>query len=153
VAENQPDAAERQPNRMTNNIHRRLRHRLRDLIERGFPQDDDSFNRLAQTLFSLQFEHNEPFQEFCRHRGLTPGCISNWREIPAMPTSAFKEFELTSLTPEERTAVFHSSGTTGYRPGRHFHNTISLAVYEASLLVWFQRHLCGERGVSPSASR
>ena len=122
--------------------------RLRDLIERGFPPDDDSFNRLAHALFSLQFEHNKPFQEFCRHRGLAPGCISDWHEIPAMPTSAFKELELTSLTRDERTAEFHSSGTSGHRPSRHFHNPSSLAVYEASLRVWFQRHLCEERGVS-----
>ena len=55
-----------------------------------------------------------------------------------MPTSAFKELELTCLAPNERTAVFHSSGTVEQKPGRHFHNAESLAVYEASLWSWFQ---------------
>ncbi len=54
-----------------------------------------------------------------------------------MPTSAFKELELTSLAPEERTAVFHSSGTTEQIPSRHFHNAESLLVYEASLWECF----------------
>jgi hypothetical protein len=59
-----------------------------------------------------------------------------------MPTSAFKELEITSLTPEERTSVFYSSGTTGQKRSRHFHNAQSLAIYEASLLPWFRRHFC-----------
>ncbi|MFZ0829424.1 MAG: hypothetical protein WAO02_18595, partial [Verrucomicrobiia bacterium] len=58
-----------------------------------------------------------------------------------MPAVAFKELDLTSLVPEERTAVFHSSGTTGQKPGRHFHNAESLAVYEASLWSWFESHV------------
>jgi hypothetical protein len=38
-------------------------------------------------------------------------------------------------------AVFHSSGTTGQRPSRHFHSLESLAVYEASLLRGFEPQL------------
>jgi Acyl-protein synthetase, LuxE len=57
-----------------------------------------------------------------------------------VPTAAFKELELTSLAPEECTAVFHSSGTTEQKPSRHFHNAESLSVYEASLWKWFQFH-------------
>jgi hypothetical protein len=121
--------------------------RLRDLIERGSPSEDVAFNRLALELFALQFEHNEPFKRFCRHRSVTPGRVSDWREIPAMPTAAFKEFELTSLAPQERTTVFHSSGTMGHRPSRHFHSADSLKVYEASLLAWFKRNVLPERGV------
>ena len=45
----------------------------------------------------------------------------------------------------ERTAVFHSSGTTEQEPSRHFHNSVSLAVYEASLWKWFQLHF-GQTG-------
>jgi hypothetical protein len=39
------------------------------------------------------------------------------------------------MAPDERVAVFHSSGTTEQKPSRHFHNAESLAVYEASLLA------------------
>jgi hypothetical protein len=54
---------------------------------------------------------------------------------------AFKELELSSLPPAERTSVFHSSGTTEQKPSRHFHSATSLSVYEASLTHWFNRHL------------
>jgi hypothetical protein len=55
-----------------------------------------------------------------------------------VPTSAFKEFELSCLPAAERTAVFHSSGTTAQRPSRHFHHADSLALYEISMLAWFE---------------
>ncbi len=61
-----------------------------------------------------------------------------------MPTAAFKELDVTSLAPMERTAVFHSSGTTEQRPSRHFHCAESLALYEASLLGWFRSCLMRE---------
>jgi hypothetical protein len=57
-----------------------------------------------------------------------------------MPTSAFKELELTCLSPEQRKHVFHSSGTTEQKPSRHFHNRESLLLYEAALRPWFQIH-------------
>ena len=61
-------------------------------------------------------------------------------EIPALPATAFKDFEVSSIPPAERTAVFYSSGTTGQNPSRHFHHERSLAIYEASLLPWFERN-------------
>jgi len=57
-----------------------------------------------------------------------------------VPAAAFKELELTSLPPNRRTAVFHSSGTTEQKPSRHFHALESLAVYEASLWKAFEHH-------------
>ena len=69
-----------------------------------------------------------------------------------MPTSAFKEVELSCLPPDERTAVFHSSGTTEQKPSRHFHCAESLAVYEASLCQWFKRMFLGGTGDPPVPS-
>jgi hypothetical protein len=69
-----------------------------------------------------------------------PATIKHWTDIPAAPTSAFKEFDLSCLPPAERTTVFHSSGKMGQKPSRHFHNAGSLAVYEASLSRWFDAH-------------
>ncbi|MHB8519490.1 MAG: LuxE/PaaK family acyltransferase [Limisphaerales bacterium] len=97
------------------------------------------FNQLALELFALQFRHNEPYRRFCRARMVTPETARDWMQIPAIPTAAFKELELTSLPAAERTAVFHSSGTTAQRPSRHFHNAESLAIYDASLLSWFNK--------------
>jgi len=103
---------------------------------------DQEFNELALHLFRLQFQHNTPYARFCTNRRRTPENVAEWSQIPAMPTAGFKEFELTCLPPNARTRVFHSSGTTAQTPSRHFHNTESLALYEASSLSWFTQHLC-----------
>jgi len=102
---------------------------------------DAEFNGMALVLFALQFGRNQPYQKLCEARGVKPNAVSHWSEIPAVPTSAFKELELSCLSPAERTHVFHSSGTTEQRPSRHFHNPESLALYEASLWAWIERNL------------
>ncbi len=94
---------------------------------------DAEFNGMAMVLFALQYGRNQSYRKLCEARGVTPNTINRWSEIPTVPTSAFKELELTCLLPEQRTHVFHSSGTTEQRPSRHFHNAESLEVYEASL--------------------
>ena len=69
------------------------------------------------------------------------GSVTRWAQISAAPTAVFKEFELSCLPEAERTAVFHSSGTTAQRPSRHFHNAASLAIYRTSLWPWFCAHV------------
>jgi len=68
-----------------------------------------------------------------------------------VPAAAFKEWDLSGLPVGERTTVFDSSGTTGHRPSRHYHNAASLAVYEAALLAWFGANcpMANGRGQSP----
>lgn len=125
----------------------RFTQSLSDLISRGSAvpsYDDREFNALALELFSLQFQSVLPFRRLCEIRQCTPETVTDWRQIPCVPASAFKEQELTSLPADQRTHWFHSSGTTGQQPSRHFHNTDSLAVYEKSLLPWFKRHLLAD---------
>jgi hypothetical protein len=102
---------------------------------------DEDFNSFALELFALQLKHNPAYRKICAGRKLMPGAVEHWTEIPVVPTAVFKELELTSIPPAERTAVFHSSGTTEQKPSRHFHHAESLAVYEASLLTWFQANV------------
>lgn len=113
--------------------------------ERTGPEESDSqFAALALELFRLQFHANPTYRALCRRRGVTPEALHEWRELPALPTEAFKEAEVSCLAPAERTTVFHSSGTTRQIPSRHYHGVLSLALYEASLKPWFQRHLLCE---------
>jgi hypothetical protein len=112
---------------------------LRESIDAGFQRE--SFDTLALELFALQFDNNAAYNQICSTRKLTPQVCEHWAQIPAVPTAAFKELELTSLPPGDRTAVFHSSGTTGQKFSRHFHNAESLAVYEASLWSWFEQNI------------
>ena len=114
--------------------------RLRELIPQ-FPVEAGAFESMALELFPLQFGGNAAYRSICEARRRTPLTVTHWSEIPAVPTSAFKELELTCLSPGQRTRVFNSSGTTEQWPSRHFHNAESLEVYEASLWAWHQRHL------------
>jgi hypothetical protein len=104
---------------------------------------DTEFNRLALALFALQRDAVPIYGEFCRKRKVS--AVADWRDIPALPATAFKEYDVTSLPPAERTHVFYSSGTSQRRPSRHYHNAQSLAVYEESLRPWFRRHFVGVR--------
>jgi len=98
---------------------------------------ETAFNSLALELFTLQFEHNHPYRRLCDARGAAPDTVSDWTEIPALPTAAFKEWEVTSIPPNRRAIVFHSSGTSNQTPSRHFHDPESLALYILSIKPWF----------------
>ena len=62
--------------------------------EPRFDDDEGRFERLALALFEFQFEHCEVYRRFWEGRNRTPGTVETWREIPAVPTSAFKEVAL-----------------------------------------------------------
>jgi len=123
--------------------------RLRELIHQhkflaGEQELHQNFNSTALELFTLQFKHNSAYRKICDARKLTPQLVEHWKQIPVVPTAAFKELELTCLPPNARTVIFHSSGTTGHKPSRHFHNAESLAVYEASVWKWFQQNVLAD---------
>jgi hypothetical protein len=103
--------------------------------------DDAGFNRLALEVFAVQFAANAPYRALCQARRATPDRVQHWSRVPALPVAALKDFECTCLPPDQRSRVFHSSGTTGQRPSRHFHSADSLALYEHSLWSWFQPHI------------
>jgi hypothetical protein len=92
---------------------------------------------LALELFRLQFDSNAAYRALCSSGGITPSGVTQWNQIPAVPTAAFKEFDLSCLPAKDRSRVFHSSGTTGQQSSRHFHNERSLRLYETSVLAWF----------------
>jgi len=123
----------------------------RQLLEpRHLGSYENDFNSFALELFALQLKFNPAYRKICAGRKLMPGAVEYWTEIPVVPTAIFKELELTSIPPTERTAVFHSSGTTEQKPSWHFHCAESLAFYEASLWPWFVRHVVPEFGVRSS---
>jgi hypothetical protein len=137
VAENQPTNKHRM-NKELSSFAARLR------FAAARPAHHNEFNALALELFTLQFKYNPAYQKICATLQLTPEAVGHWTQIPFVPTGAFKELELSSIPPDERAAVFHSSGTTGQKPSRHFHSAESLALYEASLWRWFQVHFGDE---------
>jgi len=107
-------------------------------------QNDSDFNAFAIELFQLQYAQNAAYRKISETRGVKPRAVSHWSQIPTVPAATFKELDLTSILPANRTHVFHSSGTTEQRPSRHFHNADSLTVYEASLWQWFKLNVLGD---------
>jgi acyl-CoA synthetase (AMP-forming)/AMP-acid ligase II len=88
-----------------------------------------SFEELALAAFAWQYERIEPFRRLCERRGVSPQTVTDWRQVPPVPTAAFKTLTLSaasaaSLAPAEPDApagvIFRSSGTTaGERSVHH----------------------------------
>jgi hypothetical protein len=107
-------------------------------MEEPDPRDDEArFDALARDLFQFQFAHCAAYRRFCEGRGVTPRALEGWRDIPAVPTGAFKELVLTSFPEAETRHVFRTSGTSTSTRGALYLDTLTL--YEGSLLPAFQR--------------
>lgn len=99
---------------------------------------DAEFDALALRLFAEQHAHNAAYRRFCQLRGATPRTVRSWRDIPAVPITAFKEVTLSCTPADSAERVFMTSGTTrGDVKGRHYHPTI--AVWDASMTRNFAR--------------
>lgn len=118
-----------------------LQHRVLAFIARGLdvPTSDDEFDELARAVFAFQFAHNAVYRAFCEQQHHTPQTVEHWKEIPAVPTSAFKDFDISCFPPGEAVAQFHTSGTTREQTGRHYFPTLEL--YEAAIVPNFAAHL------------
>lgn len=100
--------------------------------------DSDRFNRLALKTFCNQLTHCASYRTFCQSRGVTSR-IDSWKDIPAVPTTAFKEFALRSFPESSTCKIFRTSGTTQNIRGELHLDTLQL--YEASLRASFERGL------------
>jgi uncharacterized protein YndB with AHSA1/START domain len=107
--------------------------------EAPWSDDESRFEELALELFAFQYRRCEPFARFCKGRGATPHSVQSWRDIPPVPTGAFKEVALRSFPAEREAHAFRTSGTATRDRGELHLDT--LAVYEASLLPSFRRHV------------
>lgn len=109
--------------------------------------DDDRFSKLAFALFRFQYQACVPYARFCRSLGRSPATVERVAEIPAVPTGAFKEFDLCCFDLGDSIKTFRTSGTSSDRRGRLHLDTLKL--YESSLLsslrMNFLDDLCGQR--------
>jgi acyl-CoA synthetase (AMP-forming)/AMP-acid ligase II len=107
------------------------------------PLDDVSFDALARSAFAWQYEHNRHYRAFCDRRARTPSTITHWSLIPAVPTAAFREVELTCAATGLPDAVFRTSGTTGGER-RGVHVVPDISFYHRSLIPNFAAMLLPE---------
>ncbi|MDZ7269763.1 MAG: long-chain fatty acid--CoA ligase [candidate division KSB1 bacterium] len=105
--------------------------------------DDEHFDRLALKIFAHQIRENAVYRRFCEQ--LSPAALTprHWQEIPAVTTSAFKQVPLACFPPEQAVCIFHTSGTTQARSGRHYFRT--LEYYRTAALRSFQAYCLPDR--------
>ncbi len=94
----------------------------------------DRFDDLALRVFRYQALANPVYRALTTSRGLDPSRVSDWREIPPVPTRAFKELSLACSSPNPPQALFRTSGTSEGGMQRGAHPVRDLTLYRASLL-------------------
>lgn len=75
--------------------------------------DAAKFNRLALQVFAFQRENNPVYRKYCYEQGtLTSDEISYWHQIPPLPSSLFKQEDVTSFSTEQTELLIKTGGTT-----------------------------------------
>jgi Acyl-protein synthetase, LuxE len=106
--------------------------------------DEEIFDRHARALFAYQIERNAPYARFAASRGFDRAHLpASWREMPAVPTAAFKDATLATFDVHAAELAFHTSGTTAARSGKHYAERAAL--YDAALLAAFDRFMLADR--------
>ncbi len=114
-----------------------------DWARGGAGCDEARFDELARATFAYQFERNEPYARFARTLGVDAAHPPrSWREIPAVPSAAFKDATLTTFPLARAELEFHTSGTTAAQSGKHYFERALL--YDAALLAGFDRFMLAD---------
>ena len=106
-------------------------------IERFVTTGQGDFEELSRAAFAFQYESIELFRRLCEARGVTPDSVTSWRDVPAVPASAFKSLELAAAPARE---VFRSSGTTRGEAERSVHHHPYPDLYRAVVDASFPRY-------------
>ena len=86
---------------------------------RRFLQEGGDFETMALDLYAWQRENNPEYDRFC-----CEVTVRSWTEIPAVPTTLFRDLCFTSFPIDQAQHVFRTSGTTsGSRGAIHLMDT------------------------------
>lgn len=113
------------------------------------PGTGESFEALAVAVFAFQYGEIAPYRALCDRRGATPKTVVDWRQVPAVPASAFRTLELAAAAPEE---VFRSSGTTVGQEDRSVHYHPFPELYRKVIDATFPTHCLPHGGQPPMLS-
>lgn len=75
-------------------------------------RDEERFTELALREFELQYHTIEPYREYCINKGVSPETVTDWEQIPAVPSLAFKKFILASFPVDKAEHAYFTSGTS-----------------------------------------
>ena len=113
----------------------RLDPEILEAIGRGWkdPLNEREFDRLARDVFAHQLRFNPVYRQFCLFQGVAAAAdVTSWREIPAVPTGAFKVGRWATFPEEQERVAFRTSGTSTSTAGVHRFD--SLALYNAAIV-------------------
>jgi hypothetical protein len=114
-----------------------------DWARGGIGCDEALFNERALATFAYQLETNAPYRRYAASLGFdTSRMPQTWREIPAVPSRAFKDATLATFDITGAELEFHTSGTTAERSGKHY--VERAALYDATLVAGFDRFMLGD---------
>jgi len=108
--------------------------------------DPGRFDRIALELFRFQYDRCKPYALLCQSIDRTPDSVRTANDIPAVPTGAFKEFELRCFDAAGTIRTFHTSGTSTDRRGKLHLDRLDL--YEESLLSSLRHCLLTRSGAA-----
>ena len=113
-----------------------LNYLIPEFISKQVVTSDD-FNILALKIFKYQFDHNLPYQYFCRSNSKTPRNVLSWSDIPPISINAFKDLSLSCVDINLCDRVFMTSGTTRQEiRGKHHHPNLN--IYNLSMKSFFK---------------
>ena len=124
----------------------RLDGEILEAIGRGWadPLSEAEFDRLAREVFAHQHRFNPVYRQFCLMHGIgAPADVGSWREIPPVPTGAFKVGRWATFAEEREAAAFRTSGTTSGTAGVHRFETLGLM--NAAIVTGGRRYLVPDR--------
>lgn len=103
-------------------------------IRRGVNNDDEEgFNHIALREFELQYHTIKPYREYCMKKGVSPEQVTHWKDIPAVPSLAFKKFVMASFSVEKAEHAYFTSGTTDpERKGKIFRDKGAVRLINAA---------------------
>jgi acyl-protein synthetase LuxE len=109
---------------------------------------DEKAELLAGELSRLTHHHWErcaPYRRILESSGVGPPFTFSVEEVPALPVSLFKEFDLRSIDEAAVARVLRSSGTTGQTPSRVYLDTETSRLQTRALVRIFQRVIGTQR--------
>lgn len=111
-----------------------LDREILDFVGRGLDHvDDEGFNRIALKEFDLQFHTIEPYRNYCLKKGVTPERAKDWKDIPAVPSRAFKDFVMATFDVKKAEHAYFTSGTTDpERKGKIFRDSGAVDLINAA---------------------
>ncbi|MDP6943797.1 MAG: hypothetical protein QF464_06565 [Myxococcota bacterium] len=97
--------------------------------------DDVRFDALAREVFAHQCERIPLVRALADRAGCDPRSVAHWRDIPAVPSTAFKATTLFGGAPSDAVHTFASSGTSGASKSKSVFSATGLELMAQSVRV------------------